>query len=70
VIVLAGGVAANSLLRKMLKDECGKRGIALYYPPPVLCTDNAAMIACAAYYKYTAGQKDSLALDAYANLEL
>jgi len=69
-LVLAGGVAANSLLRKMLTDECERHGIALYYPPPVLCTDNAAMIGCAAYYKYIAGNRDSLALDAYANLEL
>jgi len=69
-LALAGGVAANSLLRKMLGDECEKEGIALYCPPPVLCTDNAAMIGCAAYYKYMAGERDDLTLDAYANLEL
>ena len=69
-LVLAGGVAANSLLREMLSVECEKYGIELYYPPPDLCTDNAAMIGCAAYYKYMAGGKDDLTLDAYANLEL
>ena len=69
-LVLAGGVAANSLLKKMLSEECEKYGIELYYPPPVLCTDNAAMIGCAAYYKYIAGGKDDLTLDAFANLEL
>jgi len=69
-LALAGGVAANSLLRKMLSAECEKRGITLYCPPPVLCTDNAAMIGCAAYYKYMAGMRDGLDLDAYANLEL
>jgi N6-L-threonylcarbamoyladenine synthase len=69
-LVLAGGVAANSLLKKMLSEECKKHGVALYYPPPVLCTDNAAMVGCAAYYKYIAGGRDDLRLDAYANLEL
>lgn len=69
-IVLAGGVAANSRLREMLRSECDKRGIALYYPSPVLCTDNAAMIGCAAYYRYMAGERDDLTLDAIPNLEL
>lgn len=69
-IVLAGGVAANSRLREMLKAECGERNIGLYYPSPVLCTDNAAMIGCAAYYRYMAGERDDLTLDAIPNLEL
>ena len=69
-IVLAGGVASNSRLREMMKAECDKKGIKLYYPSPVLCTDNAAMIGCAAYYKYMAGQRDDLTLDAIPNLPL
>ena len=69
-IVMAGGVAANSLLRSMLKESCDKKGIELYYPSPILCTDNAAMIACAAYYKYQAGIEDDFYLDAYPNLAL
>ena len=69
-IVVAGGVAANSRLRQMLRQGCKKCGLELYYPPPVLCTDNAAMIGCAAYYKYMAGKTDGLDLDAIANLEL
>jgi len=69
-LVLAGGVAANSLLREMLSEECEKNGIGLFYPPPLLCTDNAAMIGCGAYYRYIAGERDSLDLDAFANLEL
>ncbi len=69
-IVLAGGVAANSMLREMLEKECTKHGLKLYYPAPVLCTDNAAMIGCAAYYKYMAGERDDLTLDAIPNLKL
>lgn len=69
-IVMAGGVAANSMLREMLEKECAKHGLKLYYPAPVLCTDNAAMIGCAAYYKYMAGERDDLTLDAIPNLKL
>ena len=69
-IVLAGGVAANSKLREMLKAACEKKGITLYYPSPILCTDNAAMIGCAAYYKYMAGRIYDLTLDEIPNLTL
>ena len=69
-IVLAGGVASNSALRAMMNEACEKEGIKLYYPSPILCTDNAAMIGCAAYYKYKAGQVDDLTLDAIPHLPL
>lgn len=69
-IVMAGGVSANSKLRDMMQAECTKRGIKLYHPSPILCTDNAAMIGCAAYYKYKAGQIDDLTLDAIPSLPL
>ena len=69
-IVMAGGVAANSMLRQMMEKECSAGGIKLYYPSPVLCTDNAAMIGCAAYYKYIAGERNDLTLDAIPNLKL
>ena len=69
-IVMAGGVAANSRLRQMMTEEAGKHGIRLYFPPPALCTDNAAMIGCAAYYRFIAGERDGLDLDALPNLEL
>lgn len=69
-IVLAGGVASNSMLREMLRKECDKKGLQLYYPAPILCTDNAAMIGCAAYYRYMAGERDGLDLDAIPNLKL
>ncbi|MDI9493724.1 MAG: tRNA (adenosine(37)-N6)-threonylcarbamoyltransferase complex transferase subunit TsaD [Bacillota bacterium] len=69
-LVLAGGVAANSLLRSMLSEACEKAGITLYYPSLKLCADNAAMIACAAYYKYLDGLTDDMTLDAYPALSL
>mgnify|MGYP001016911227 CR=1 FL=1 len=69
-VVIAGGVAANSLLRQMLQEECDRKGFALYFPSPILCTDNAAMIGCAAYYKYRSGLTDDLYLDAYPNLAI
>lgn len=69
-LVLAGGVAANSRLREKLRAECGKHGIRLYCPEPVLCTDNAAMIGCAAYYMYKNGISDDLSMDAAASIPL
>ncbi len=69
-LVLAGGVAANSYLREKLREECRKENIQLLVPEPVLCTDNAAMIACAAYYKYKAEGADDLYMDAFPNLAI
>ena len=50
-VVLAGGVAANSGLEGTLRESCNHRGIEFYYPSKILCTDNAAMIACRGYYQ-------------------
>lgn len=69
-ILLAGGVAANSSLRKALTDAAAARGVTVRIPPPHLCTDNAAMIACAGYHAWRAGRSDGLALDATARLPL
>ena len=69
-LVMAGGVAANSKLRSDLEKSCAAKGIRLYVPSPVLCTDNAAMIGCAAYYQYKKKGADQLDLDAYPNLEI
>ena len=66
-IALAGGVAANSLLRASLKAAAEAAGASFYCPAPVLCTDNGAMIACAAYYAWQKGRTADLSLNAYAN---
>ncbi|MFZ5645195.1 MAG: tRNA (adenosine(37)-N6)-threonylcarbamoyltransferase complex transferase subunit TsaD [Bacillota bacterium] len=69
-VLLAGGVAANRLLRKEMAGASEKHGLNLVYPPGVLCTDNAAMIACAAYYKYLRGDFADLTLNAVPGLEM
>lgn len=63
-IVLAGGVAANSGLRKALTEACGEAGARLCRPDPVLCTDNGAMIGCRAYYMAQAGDFAPMTLNA------
>lgn len=67
-VVLAGGVAANSGLRDKFKKVCQGEDMKLYYPSPALCTDNAAMIGCAGYYHFKAGER--LALNAYPDPNL
>lgn len=75
-IVLAGGVACNKLLRHEMQEKGGEKGIKIHIPSPILCTDNAAMVACAGYYQFKSkGFKkecffDYLDLDAVANLRL
>ena len=69
-LAIAGGVASNSALRKAMSDACEKNGIEFYYPSPVLCTDNAAMIGSAAYYEYINGTRHGWDLNAVPNLKL
>lgn len=66
-ILLAGGVAANKVLRDNLKCHCESKNIKLYYPPLLLCTDNAAMIAGRAYHAYLQNDFAGLNLNAQAN---
>lgn len=68
--VLAGGVAANSRLRELLAEKCKENNIKVLYPDSILCTDNAAMIGSAAYYKFIKGETSSLNLNAIPNLSI
>ena len=67
---IAGGVASNSTLRGAMKTACEKNGIEFFYPSPIYCTDNAAMIGVAAYYEYMAGVRHGWDLNAVPNLKL
>ncbi|MCM8749855.1 tRNA (adenosine(37)-N6)-threonylcarbamoyltransferase complex transferase subunit TsaD [Thermomicrobiaceae bacterium CFH 74404] len=67
MVLLAGGVAANALLRRRLTEAVS---VPVRYPPPILCTDNAAMIAGAAYFLYQRGVTAGLDLDVQAQLPL
>ncbi len=70
IIAIAGGVAANEGLRRLMQEKCKSEGIVLRYPSKILCTDNAAMIGCAAYYNYIKGEKSDITLNAVPNLKL
>lgn len=69
-IALSGGVAANSELRKRMEDTSKKEGIKVVYPPLELCTDNAAMIGCAGYYRYIGGRREGMDLNAFPNMKI
>jgi N6-L-threonylcarbamoyladenine synthase len=73
-VAVVGGVACNSALRREMLQAGRTQGVPVYFPSPRFCTDNAAMIACAAYFRYQATpqhyQQDFLDLDAHPNLAL
>ena len=69
-LVLAGGVAANSALERRLREAAEAHGIRFYFPSKILCTDNAAMIACRGYYQSRAGMFSDLRLNAVPGLSL
>ena len=67
-LAIAGGVAANSILRAGLEKLANKKDIALYLPPLFLCGDNAVMIGAQAYYEYQSGVTAKADLNAYATM--
>ena len=69
-IAVAGGVAANSALRKMMTEAAAAYNISVYFPAMRYCTDNAAMIARAGLERLKRGERSSLELNAYAALKL
>ncbi len=69
-LAMAGGVSANRLLRRMMAETCQRAGLPLYMPRVDLCTDNAAMIASAAYYRLCRGETAPLTLNAVPTLRL
>lgn len=66
-VVMAGGVASNSGLRSQLAKRCEEENLKLKYPSHILCTDNAAMIGCSAYYNFKNGKIAQLDLNAAPN---
>ena len=69
-VVLAGGVSANSYIRKEFEKFGKENNIEVYFPELKLCTDNAAMIAAAGYYNFIQGKRGKLDLNAIPNLKL
>jgi len=67
-VLLGGGVAANSVLREALERMCHRTEREFLVAPKPLCTDNAAMVASLAYYKYLAGDFADLSLEARATI--
>ncbi len=69
-ICLAGGVAANALLRRRIEEACAEDGIAALLPSRALCTDNAAMVAAAGWWRLRRGDRSPMTLGADPNLKL
>ena len=69
-LVIAGGVSANSLLRRRLRDECNKHGYKFFMPNKAYCGDNAAMVASQAYYEYLDSNIAQYDLNAVATLPI
>ena len=69
-IVIAGGVSRNSFIRASFDKLAKEQKINVYYPEPILCTDNAAMIAAAGYFNFINGERSDLKLNAIPNLKI
>ena len=69
-LVIAGGVSRNSYIRSAFDNFQKEMNIKVYYPEPILCTDNAAMIAASGYNNYVKGIRGDLTLNAIPNLKI
>ena len=69
-LVIAGGVSANSLLRRTLAEECKKRDWEMYMPEKSLCGDNAAMVGSQGYYEFLSGNIAGTDLNAFATMSI
>ena len=69
-LVIAGGVSANSLLRRTLEEECLRRGWQFFKPDKSLCGDNAAMVGSQGYYEYLSGNTADANLNAFATMSI
>lgn len=69
-VAMAGGVASNSALRAGMEKACKNEGFQLYYPSPIYCTDNGAMIGAAGYYEFIKGTRHGWDLNAVPNLKI
>lgn len=69
-ILISGGVAANSELRKEFLRKASENNIKIYIPPLYLCMDNAVMVACLGYYRFLEGKYDNLKIDVYSRSDI
>lgn len=68
-LVMAGGVVSNSYLKERMEKRANEEGVRLYYPSPILCTDNGAMIGSAGHYAYMDDKRANLDLKVYPSLD-
>ncbi len=70
VILITGGVACNGRLRERMTEQGAEKGLDVVYPPPILCTDNGAMIAAAGAYHFGKGHRDGFSLSVHPRARL
>jgi len=69
-VVVGGGVACNRTLRSLLLKDCERAGLRVVFASPMLCTDNAAMVAAAGYMRFLKGYRAGFDLDVYPSLKV